>query len=85
MPALLTIASEPIVKAFPQLRLVHWCHGAPGFIPLLARAAAAFPDDASAFTEAALQAGEVVWERGLLKKVLPLWVIVHGALPKPVT
>jgi len=50
-------------------RLVHWCHGAPGFIPLLASAIEAFPEDAEALTGAAVKAGEVVWERGLLKKV----------------
>ena len=67
----------------PQLRLVHWCHGAPGFIPLLACAAAAFPDDAVDFTAAAVQAGEVVWERGLLKKVLSLWLTVSWRSYRP--
>jgi len=61
-------------------RLVHWCHGAPGFIPLLARAADAFPEDAEALTAAAVKAGAVIWERGLLKKVrmlrtLQLWAV----------
>ena len=58
-----------MILAVPRRRLVHWCHGAPGFIPLLARAVDAFPDDAEALTGAAVKAGEVVWERGLLKKV----------------
>ena len=58
-----------ITLAGSRRRLVHWCQGAPGFIPLLARAAGAFPADAAVLTGTAVKAGEVVWERGLLKKV----------------
>nr|XP_043640152.1 lanC-like protein GCR2 [Erigeron canadensis] len=53
-------------------RLVHWCHGAPGVALTLAKAAKVFGDDE--FHKAAVDAGEVVWERGLLKRV----GICHG-------
>lgn len=53
-------------------RLVHWCHGAPGVALTLAKAAKVFGDEK--FHKAAVEAGEVVWERGLLKRV----GICHG-------
>ncbi|KAK8698625.1 hypothetical protein V6N13_114736 [Hibiscus sabdariffa] len=52
--------------------LVHWCHGAPGIALTLVRAAEVFGDDE--FLEAAMDAAEVVWNRGLLKRV----GICHG-------
>ncbi|KAI3686278.1 hypothetical protein L1987_79952 [Smallanthus sonchifolius] len=56
--------------------LVHWCHGAAGVALTLAKAAKAcipvFGDEE--FYKAAVEAGEVVWERGLLKRV----GICHG-------
>ncbi|XP_038897162.1 lanC-like protein GCR2 [Benincasa hispida] len=52
--------------------LVHWCHGAPGVALTLVKAAEVFGDDE--FLQAALDAGEVVWNRGLLKRV----GICHG-------
>ncbi|PRQ31358.1 putative lanthionine synthetase C [Rosa chinensis] len=48
-------------------RLVHWCHGAPGVALTLVRAAEVFGDEE--FVQAAIDAGEVVWRRGLLKRV----------------
>lgn len=48
-------------------RLVHWCHGAPGVALTLVKAAQVFKTDE--FVEAAMEAGEVVWNRGLLKRV----------------
>ncbi|KAF2285997.1 hypothetical protein GH714_009579 [Hevea brasiliensis] len=48
-------------------RLVHWCHGAPGVALTLVKAAEVFGDHE--FLQAALDAGEVVWNRGLLKRV----------------
>ncbi|MBA0633507.1 hypothetical protein Godav_025993, partial [Gossypium davidsonii] len=48
-------------------RLVHWCHGAPGITLTLVKAAEVFGD--KEFLQAALDAGEVVWKRGLLKRV----------------
>ncbi|KAG9145482.1 hypothetical protein Leryth_019844 [Lithospermum erythrorhizon] len=52
--------------------LVHWCHGAPGVILTLVKAAEVFGD--KEFTQAAIDAAEVVWNRGLLKRV----GICHG-------
>ncbi|KAJ0112169.1 hypothetical protein Patl1_02223 [Pistacia atlantica] len=52
--------------------LVHWCHGAPGVGLTLVKAAKVFED--KEFLEAAEDAAEVVWNRGLLKRV----GICHG-------
>ncbi|KAI3502216.1 hypothetical protein L1887_30248 [Cichorium endivia] len=52
--------------------LVHWCHGAPGMALTLVKAAQVFED--KEFVDAAIEAGEVVWKRGLLKRV----GICHG-------
>uniref|UniRef100_A0A5B7ADD2 Putative lanC-like protein GCR2 n=1 Tax=Davidia involucrata TaxID=16924 RepID=A0A5B7ADD2_DAVIN len=48
-------------------RLVHWCHGAPGVALTLVKAAEVFGTEE--FLQAAVDAGEVVWNRGLLKRV----------------
>ncbi|CAN4104165.1 unnamed protein product [Withania somnifera] len=53
-------------------RLVHWCHGAPGVVLTLIKAAKVFSSDE--FLQAAVEASEVVWNRGLLKRV----GICHG-------
>lgn len=53
-------------------RLVHWCHGATGVALTLVKAAEVFGDEE--FARAAIDAGEVVWARGLLKRV----GICHG-------
>ncbi|CAL4925684.1 unnamed protein product [Urochloa decumbens] len=53
-------------------RLVHWCHGAPGVALTLAKAYEVFHDDH--FKQSAAEAVEVVWNRGLLKRV----GICHG-------
>ncbi|TXG67054.1 hypothetical protein EZV62_008329 [Acer yangbiense] len=45
--------------------LVHWCHGAPGITLTLVKAAQVFGN--GEFLQAAVDAGEVVWKRGLLK------------------
>ncbi|KAL6903742.1 hypothetical protein ACP4OV_004555 [Aristida adscensionis] len=52
--------------------LVHWCHGAPGISLTLTKASQVFPEEQ--FLEAAIDAAEVVWNRGLLKRV----GICHG-------
>lgn len=49
-------------------KLVQWCHGAPGLALTLCKAAEVFPEE-NAFKDAAQEAGEVVWQRGLLRKV----------------
>ncbi|KNA07455.1 hypothetical protein SOVF_171740 [Spinacia oleracea] len=53
-------------------RLVHWCHGAPGLALTLAKASQVFGD--KDLRQAAVDAAEVVWNRGLLKRV----GICHG-------
>ncbi|EHA8592028.1 putative LanC-like protein GCL2 [Cocos nucifera] len=52
--------------------LVHWCHGAPGVALTLTKAAQVFQEEQ--FLQAAAEAAEVVWNRGLLKRV----GICHG-------
>jgi lantibiotic modifying enzyme len=55
-------------------RLVHWCHGAPGFVLLLIHASRVFQKPH--YLELAKNiATRVVWPRGLLKKGLGL---CHG-------
>ena len=46
--------------------LVHWCHGAPGVIYVLAKAFLVWKDER--YLSAALRCGELIWKRGLLKK-----------------
>ncbi|XP_008809400.1 lanC-like protein GCL2 [Phoenix dactylifera] len=53
-------------------RLVHWCHGAPGVSLTLTKAAQVFQEEQ--FLQATAEAAEVVWNRGLLKRV----GICHG-------
>ncbi|XP_034242373.1 lanC-like protein 2 isoform X2 [Thrips palmi] len=47
-------------------RLVQWCHGAPGAVQLFCLAYEIFED--KRYLAAAIQCGEVVWTRGLLRK-----------------
>lgn len=47
-------------------KLVHWCHGAPGTIYLMARAYKVFQE--RKYLEACIKAGELVWQKGLLRK-----------------
>ncbi|KAI5071569.1 hypothetical protein GOP47_0013820 [Adiantum capillus-veneris] len=58
----------PAAEGDTDDRLVHWCHGAPGVLLTLCKAAEVFPSD-KIFKEAAVDAGEVVWRRGLLKRL----------------
>lgn len=46
--------------------LVHWCHGAPGMVYLLAKAYLVWRQDK--YLSAALKCGDCVWSKGLLKK-----------------
>lgn len=46
--------------------LVHWCHGAPGAIYLLAKAYLMFRDPR--YLTACIKAGDLVWRKGLLLK-----------------
>ncbi|XP_016359360.1 lanC-like protein 1 [Sinocyclocheilus anshuiensis] len=54
--------------------LVHWCHGSPGVIYMLIQAFKVF--GVRQYLEEALHCGEVIWQRGLLKKGYGL---CHGA------
>ncbi|XP_020288161.1 lanC-like protein 2 [Pseudomyrmex gracilis] len=47
-------------------KLVQWCHGAPGMPALFCLAFKVFEDDT--FLETAVRCGEVIWERGILRK-----------------
>ncbi|KAK3741810.1 hypothetical protein QZH41_010444 [Actinostola sp. cb2023] len=46
--------------------LVHWCHGAPGVVYMMVKAYLTWKDEK--YLNAALRCGDVVWEKGLLKK-----------------
>lgn len=46
--------------------LVHWCHGAPGVVYLLAKAFLTWKDDK--YLQAAKRCAELTWQRGLLRK-----------------
>ncbi|CAN8257505.1 unnamed protein product [Cochlearia groenlandica] len=52
--------------------LAHWCHGAPGIALTLVKATEVYGE--REFMEAGVAAAEVVWNRGLLKRV----GICHG-------
>ncbi|KAM3963597.1 lanC-like protein 2 [Aphomia sociella] len=54
-------------------RLVQWCHGAPGFVPLCLLAHQIFEEDK--YLKIALQCGDVIWHRGLCTKG---YSICHG-------
>ncbi|OTF70175.1 lanC-like protein 2-like protein [Euroglyphus maynei] len=47
-------------------KLLHWCHGGPGLVYLLATAESIFND--GKYLQAALKAGNDIWQRGLLRK-----------------
>ncbi|CAN6466867.1 unnamed protein product [Victoria cruziana] len=49
-------------------KLVQWSHGAAGMAITLCKASQVFPEDME-FRSAAIDAGEVVWKRGLSKKI----------------
>ncbi|XP_015515778.2 lanC-like protein 3 [Neodiprion virginianus] len=46
--------------------LVHWCHGAPGVVYLMAAAYLHWKDER--YLESCLKCGELTWRKGLLKK-----------------
>ncbi|CAG9803386.1 unnamed protein product [Chironomus riparius] len=49
-----------------EAHLVHWCHGCPGIIYLMAKAFKIFGDQK--YLNSCLKCGDLVWEKGLLKK-----------------
>ena len=54
-------------------KYVQWCHGAPGFLYMYTAAYRVFKDDK--YLNLALKCGDIIWERGLLKKG---YSICHG-------
>lgn len=54
-------------------KYVQWCHGAPGFVYLFSAAYKVFGEPR--YLQLAVEAGEIVWERGLLRKG---YSICHG-------
>ncbi|CAH9105969.1 unnamed protein product [Cuscuta europaea] len=57
----------PVSEGNPRDKLVQWSHGATGIAITLCKASQIFPNDRE-FRDAAIEAGEVVWKRGLVKK-----------------
>ncbi|KAH6822593.1 GCR2-like 1 [Perilla frutescens var. hirtella] len=57
----------PMSEGNPRDKLVQWSHGAGGIAITLCKASEAFPNDRE-FRDAAIEAGEVVWKSGLVKK-----------------
>lgn len=58
----------PSSEGNPRDKLVQWSHGATGMAITLCKASEMFPNDRE-FRNAAIEAGEVVWKSGLVKKV----------------
>ncbi|CAA6664999.1 unnamed protein product [Spirodela intermedia] len=58
----------PTNEGNPRDGLVQWAHGAGGMAVVLCKASEVFPEDPD-FRDAAVEAGEVVWRRGLVRKV----------------
>ncbi|KAF8018491.1 hypothetical protein BT93_H3387 [Corymbia citriodora subsp. variegata] len=58
----------PSSEGNPRDKLVQWSHGATGMAITLCKASQMFPQDRE-FRDAAIEAGEVVWKNGLVKKV----------------
>ncbi|XP_027075150.1 lanC-like protein GCL1 [Coffea arabica] len=58
----------PVSEGNPRDKLVQWSHGATGIGITLCKASEVLPTDRE-FRNAAIEAGEVVWKSGLVKKV----------------
>lgn len=50
----------------PSHKLVHWCHGAPGVVYLMAKAFIVFNEQK--YLDSCVRCGELVWQKGLLRK-----------------
>lgn len=57
----------PVSEGNSRDKLVQWSHGATGIGVTLCKASEVFPSDGE-FRRAAIEAGEVVWNSGLVKK-----------------
>ena len=58
----------PSSKGNDKDRLVHFCHGAPGVVHLLLTSHQVWGAEDGKYLTGARRAGEVVWQRGLLRK-----------------
>ncbi|GAV89609.1 LANC_like domain-containing protein [Cephalotus follicularis] len=58
----------PSREGNPRDKLVQWSHGATNMVMTLSKASQVFPKDRE-FRDGAIEAGEVVWKNGLVKKV----------------
>ncbi|OMO73066.1 Lanthionine synthetase C-like protein [Corchorus olitorius] len=58
----------PSSEGNPRDKLVQWSHGATSMAITLTKASQVYPNDRD-FRDAAIEAGEVVWKNGLVKKV----------------
>ncbi|KAB5556477.1 hypothetical protein DKX38_007386 [Salix brachista] len=58
----------PSSEGNPRDKLMQWSHGAAGMTITLCKASEMYPNDRE-FRNAAIEAGEVVWKSGLVKKV----------------
>ncbi|GKV18675.1 hypothetical protein SLEP1_g29019 [Rubroshorea leprosula] len=58
----------PSSEGNPREKLVQWSHGATSMAITLSKASQVYPHERE-FRDAAIEAGEVVWKNGLLKKV----------------
>lgn len=58
----------PVSEGNPRDRLVQWSHGASGVAMTLCKASKVFGNERE-FRDGAIEAGEVVWKNGLVKKV----------------
>ena len=58
----------PSSKGNDKDRLVHFCHGAPGVVQLLLTADLVWGTEDGRYLAGARRAGDVIWERGLLRK-----------------
>ncbi|KAI3462090.1 hypothetical protein Pfo_018753 [Paulownia fortunei] len=58
----------PVSEGNPRDKLVQWSHGASGISVTLCKASEVLPSNRE-FRDAAIEAGEVVWKSGLVKKV----------------
>ncbi|XP_024083742.1 lanC-like protein 3 isoform X2 [Cimex lectularius] len=59
-------ATDEIGQSRGSDELIHWCHGAPGVVYLLLKAYIRWHEPK--YLTAAMKCGEIVWQRGLLKK-----------------
>ncbi|GBN01374.1 LanC-like protein 3 [Araneus ventricosus] len=60
-------AVDEVAKPRPDAHeLIHWCHGAPGVVYLMAKAYLRWKEEK--YLRSCLACGEVVWNKGLLKK-----------------